>query len=164
MSEFNSSTFLIAYIISNLVGLLILWASVSKPKWARWIFVLLFSWAAVVNFTTAQLEPNLYMSYGPHALPLYRDFIFGWFQFHISVFVSLVAIGQLLIVFGLLLPGIWFKLACIGIIIFLLAIAPLGWSTAFPFSIVVSLAAFFLMRTADIHTTHIPFRKHKTVY
>ena len=43
------------------------------------------------------------------------------------------------------LKGAWVKWACIGVIIFLMAIAPLGYYAAFPFSVTVSLAAFFIL-------------------
>jgi hypothetical protein len=59
----------------------------------------------------------------------------------------LIAVGQFIIAFGMLLKGIWVKLSCIGSIIFLLAIAPC--SSAFPFSITVFLAAFLIYKNDE---------------
>nr|MBP9099551.1 hypothetical protein [Ferruginibacter sp.] len=61
--------------------------------------------------------------------------------------------GQLIIGLGLLARGMIVKLSCIGGIIFMLAIAPLGFGAAFPFSITSSVALFLLYRhhfTKDI--------------
>jgi hypothetical protein len=60
--------------------------------------------------------------------------------------VSLIANGEGLIAVGMILKGWWVKLACMGVIIFQLSIAPLGVYAAFPFSITVSVAAFFILR------------------
>lgn len=43
----------------------------------------------------------------------------------------------------------WVRAACIGAIVFLLAIAPLGVGSAFPFSITVSVAAFLVIRKRE---------------
>lgn len=46
--------------------------------------------------------------------------------------------------------GWWVKWACIGTIIFLAAIAPLGVGAGFPFSVTVSIAAWFIIRRDDL--------------
>lgn len=142
-------TLWIIYIVANLIGLLILWAGIKKPRLARWLFFFLFAWAAGVNYTTANSYPEVYLTYADHSITIYSRFINGWFSKHVSVMVSFIAIGQVLIALGILLKGYWVKLACIGIMIFLIAIAPLGIYAAFPFSITVSLAAFFILLTDD---------------
>jgi len=60
--------------------------------------------------------------------------------------VPLIAVGQLLISVGFLLRGWWVKWACIGAIIFLFSIAPLMVGAGFPFSIVVSIAAYLILK------------------
>lgn len=60
--------------------------------------------------------------------------------------VTLISAGQGAIAIGFLLKGWWVKLAGIGAILFLLAIAPLGVGAGFPFSITVSIAAFFILQ------------------
>ena len=56
-----------------------------------------------------------------------------------------------LIALGMLLKGIWVRLACIGAIIFLLAIAPLGLYAAFPFSLIAGAACFFILKQDDLN-------------
>ncbi|SMO60522.1 hypothetical protein [Fodinibius sediminis] len=156
--------YLIPCAVSNVIGLLILWAAYKKPKLARGLFSLLFGWACWYNFTTAFESPQMYLEYATMSIPLYSDFIEGWFKDHITIMVSAIAIGQGLIALGILLQGWWVRLACLGIIIFLISIAPLGVGAGFPFSITVSVAAYrvmrkddkaFLMKWKPMHTSHV---------
>ncbi len=145
----NSQLLIIAYSVSNILGVLILWAAVKKTKLARLLFVLLFAWASWTNYSTSHTKPEVYLEYSQFAARFYRGFISGWFAEHITTMVSLISIGQALIAIGMSLNGIWMKLACIGAIIFFLCIAPLGIGAGFPFSISVSLAAYFILRKDD---------------
>jgi hypothetical protein len=113
------------------------------------MFVLLFAWASVINFATCRTNPEVYREYGKKSIEIYSTFINGWFSNHITAFVTFVAIGQALIAVGMLLKGNWVKVACIGIIVFLIGIAPLGLYSAFPFSITVSIAAFLVFKLHD---------------
>lgn len=149
MKVLENSGWLTAYIISNLVGLIFLFAAIKKPYLARLLFVLLFGWAAVFNFWLCHERPQEYLTYAEASLPLYRDFILGWFSRHVTEMVSMIAIGEALIAIGMLLRSWWVKLACIGVIIFQLAIAPLGVYAAFPFSLTVALAALFIYRNKN---------------
>lgn len=136
----------IAYTASNIVGLLLLIVSIKAPRLARLMFVLLFGWAAWINYTTSHQQPAVYLMYAEQSIGIYSKFINGWFKHHITGFISLIAIGQGFIALGMLLKGWLVKLACVGGILFLLAIAPLGIYSAFPFSLTVSLALFFILK------------------
>jgi hypothetical protein len=57
----------------------------------------------------------------------------------------LIAVGQFLIAIGILLKGWWVKWACIGAMIFLFSIIPLMVGSAFPFSLIVSWAAWLVL-------------------
>jgi hypothetical protein len=149
MNYDDALTLIIAYIASNIVGLLFLWAGYRNTKLARFLFVLLFSWASWINFTTARVSPEVYLEYSKKSLEIYSSFINGWFAGHITLFVTAIAIGQGLIALGMLLKGKWVTLACIGSILFLISIAPLGLYAAFPFSITVSVAAYFIIKRDD---------------
>lgn len=142
----NPKTILIAALVSNLAGLLFLLAAIRQPRFARLLFFLLFSWASWTNYTTSHQHPELYLVYAQKSISLYTDFINGWFKLHITVFVSGIAFGQALIAIGMLLKGTWVKLACMGAIIFLLGIAPLGIYAAFPFPLIVAAAAYIISR------------------
>jgi hypothetical protein len=86
------------------------------------------------------------MMYANTAVGFYRDFIDGWFKEQIRLLVPMIATGQLMIGTGMLAGRKWLVLGCMGIIVFLMAIAPLGVGSAFPFSITVSIAAYFVFR------------------
>lgn len=140
------SNYLFPYILSNIIGLLFLWIAFKKPHLARLMFVLLFGWACWINYTLSHEKPELYLDYANAAIPLYAEFINGWFRQHITEMVTLIAIGQGLIAIGMVLKGGWVKMASIGVIVFLVAISPLGLYAAFPFSVTVSLAAWFIIK------------------
>jgi hypothetical protein len=146
MNGLQNSTYFAGYIISNIIGLLILWTAIKKPALARLMLVLIFGWACGLNYFLAHQKPEAYLNYADTSIKWYADFIHGWFRQHITEMVSLIAIGEGLIAVGMILKGWWVKLACMGVIIFQLSIAPLGVYAAFPFSITVSVAAFFILR------------------
>ena len=113
------------WIISNSVAISILICAILRPKLARLLFVLLFLWAFWLNYTTAQTSPNDYIEYAKFTpFHLYADFINGWFKSHIVSMVTYIAIGQGLIAIGMMLKGWMVRLACIGAILFFLAISP----------------------------------------
>ena len=136
----------IAWIISNIVALLLLFLSWKRKNAARVLFAILFIWASWTNWQTAHHNPNDYLDYGKYAIGFYQKIIDGIFAEHITGFVSLIAVAQLLIGLGLLARGMIVKISCIGGIIFFLGIAPLGFGSAFPFSITACIALFLLYR------------------
>jgi hypothetical protein len=137
------------YIISQGASLIILLAAWKNTRIARGLFSLLFLWAAGVNMYSGLTKPDVYLEYADMALPFYKDFINGWFSRYNQIIIPLIAIGQLLIGMGMLLKGRWVQLACIGAIVFLLAIAPFLVGAAFPFSITVSVAAWLILKKDD---------------
>ena len=149
MNYDNSQTLIIAYAVSNIIGLLFLWVAFINTKLVRFFFAVLFAWAAWINFTTACFTPGIYLDYGKSAINIYSTFINGWFANHITILVTTIAIGQGLIALGMLLSGKWVTLACIGTIVFLVSIAPLGLYAVFPFSITVSIAAWIVLQRDD---------------
>jgi hypothetical protein len=134
------------YAVSNIVGVVLIWAALKKPIWCRMFLAAFFLWASCFNFTTAITNPTIYLTYAKlDALLLYRDFINGFFSKHITVIVCLIAIGQFKIFLGLLLNKIWVKLGIIGGIVFGLAIAPLGVGSGFPTTVSMAVAFFILL-------------------
>jgi hypothetical protein len=141
--------FLIPYIISQVASIIILIVAWKKTKWARVLFALLFFWASGTNMFIGITKPDTYQLYADLAIPLYSDFINGWFSRHNYIVIPLIAAGQFLIASGMLLKGWWVSAATIGAIIFLLSIAPLMVGAAFPFSITVSVAAWLIFLNDD---------------
>jgi hypothetical protein len=139
--------YLLPYIISNALFLLCLIAVEKRTIWARIFLAMVFLWASYTNFTTAFSNPDIYLEYGELTpLPLYREFINGFFAQHIKSLVSVAAAGEFLIFVGLILNKGWVKSACIGGIIFGLAISPLGVGSAFPATVLMALSFWVLFR------------------
>lgn len=136
----------VAYAISNVIGVALVWAAVKKPMWCRIFLAAFFLWASCFNFTTAITNPAIYLTYAKlNALPLYREFINGFFSKHITIIVCLIAVGQFKIFLGLVLNKIWVRLGIIGGIIFGFAIAPLGIGSGFPATVSMAIAFFVLL-------------------
>src|SRR5688572_27223625 len=154
--------YLLPYLISQAASLVILIAACWKTRWARWLFSVLFFWASVTNMCIGLADPDSYLDNARFAIPLYQDFINGWFSHYNHIIIPLIAVGQFFIAVGMLLHKWWVKLACIGSIIFLLSIAPLMIGSAFPFSITVSIAAVLILIEDD--KNYIWKRQEKSVF
>jgi len=141
--------YLVPYLISQAASLIILIAAWKRTRWARWLFSVLFLWASATNMYIGLTDPDSYLNNAQFAIPLYQDFINGWFSHYNHMIIPLIAVGQFFIAVGMLLRSWWVKLACIGSIIFLLSIAPLMVGAAFPFSITVSIAAWLILLNDD---------------
>lgn len=147
MKGLENQTYLLLYIISNAIAILLLLLAWKQPRIARLLFFLLFGWASWMNWTTALQNPQFYIEYADLSfLRVYKQFIRGWFSTHITEMVGFIATCQALIAVSMLLKGRMLKAGCFGAIIFLLAIAPLGVGSAFPFSIIASVALYLILR------------------
>ena len=148
MKGLENPTHLLLYIISNVVALLLLWSAWKQPRMARLLFFLLFAWASWTNWTTALNHPQFYIEYADLSfLNIYKQFIRGWFSNHITGTVGFIATCQAFIAVSMILKGWVLKLGTIGAIMFLLAIAPLGVGSGFPFSLFASAALYFILRS-----------------
>lgn len=141
--------YLFLYVISQVASVILLMVAWRKTKWARVLFALLFFWASGTNMYIGITNPDTYQAYADMAIPVYRDFINGWFSRHNHLVIPLIAVGQFLIALGMLLRGWWVTAGCLGAILFLLSIAPLMVGAAFPFSITVSIAAWLILLSDD---------------
>jgi hypothetical protein len=127
--------YLLPYLISNLVALAILGLAFWRPRIVKWTWVVIFLWAATMNTLTATREPWQYLVYGALTpSDALRGFIDGWFSQHVTEMVLSIAVGQVAIAL-LLAADDTRRLGVIGASVFLLAIAPLGVGSAFPFSL-----------------------------
>ena len=138
--------YLVPWIISQVFSIVLLFIAWKKPVWARYIFSVMFLAAGTFNWFTVTNTPEAYQMYAETAIGFYRDFINGWFRDHVLLAVGAIATGQLLIGAGMMAGRRWLAFSCLVIIIFLIAIAPLGVGSAFPFSITVSIAVFLVYR------------------
>ncbi len=134
------------YIISNVAAVALLICSVRFKKICSILLALLFGWASWTNWHLSHNNPEVYLQYSKYAMGFYTQIINGIFSRHITTFVSLIALSQCMIALGLLCNGVLFRIACIGAIIFLLAISPLGVGSAFPSGLTLSLALGILYK------------------
>lgn len=147
MKALDNNTYLVLCIISNIIALLMLLAAWKHYRISRLMFFLVFVWASWTNWNEAIIAPQFYLDYaGLTFSDLYRDFIKGWFSWHITLAVGFIATCQALIAISMLLKGWIFKTGAIGAIIFMLAIAPLGVGAAFPCTLILAVAMWLLLR------------------
>ncbi len=141
------SEYWLPYTISQIVFLLLLFVSWRWFTVGRLLWILVFFAAGIFNFYTASTQPEAYVMYADSALlPLYKNFVLGEFAKHPALFIKPIATGQILVSILLMAPGRFFKLVCLGGIIFLLAISPLGVGSALPATVVDAVALFFLWK------------------
>ncbi|HET6345758.1 MAG TPA: hypothetical protein VFH51_12555 [Myxococcota bacterium] len=136
------------YVGWNTIAIALILVAAKWPKLARVLFSVLFLGAGVWNLFASLTMPAFYVAtYGPVATPPYAAFITGPFAANPALFVVPIALGQLAI--GLLAAGTGarVRLAMLGSMAFLLAIAPMGVGAAFPFSLFGILAAYLVFRT-----------------
>lgn len=142
----ENQAYLLPYIISNVVALVLLYCASQWPRVGRLLFLLLFAWASWTNWNTALDTPEVYLDYANLTfLDLYRETIQGWFSEHILLAVGIIATCQALIAVSMALKGWLFRLGATGAILFLVAIAPLGVGAAFPATLIMALAMGVLM-------------------
>ncbi|MEK6153928.1 hypothetical protein WIW50_11735 [Flavobacteriaceae bacterium 3-367] len=140
------------WIISNSIALLFLVASIRIPKLARFLFVLLFSWACWINYTTSHSSPEVYLDYATFTpFNIYKTFINSWFKENVTVMVTAISFGQALIAIGMMLNGWFVRLACMGAIIFFLAISPLGIGSGFPVPLISVVTIYFILKKDDLN-------------
>lgn len=150
MKGLENSTYLLGYIISNVVAIIMLWATWKNQRMGRFLFFLLFAWASVTNASFAMNQPEVYLEYADMAwLNSYKQFIQGWFSEHILLSVGFVAISQGLIAFSMWLKGLLLRVGATGAIIFLLAILPLGVGSGSPCTLIMAIGMFLILKTKE---------------
>jgi hypothetical protein len=137
--------YLVPYVVSNAVALILIFISYVIPKIARYIWVVIFLAAGVLNLVTVLRTPEVYLVYGKTAiLQIYKDFVYGFFSLHIRTVVVGIATGQILVAVLLIFKKLFFWLGVIGGVIFLVAIAPLGIGSAFPSTLLLAMGLIAL--------------------
>jgi|Deesub1362B_J571_1020462.scaffolds.fasta_scaffold00006_289 hypothetical protein len=135
----NFSELWVPYVVTHLItfGLIFIcfkWPKVGKIAWA-----IVFLLAGGFNLWGALTNPERYIhGFGPTAIGFYQRFIYGPFSAHPSLFIGLIALGQLLVGLFLMLKKPFFSLGILGGIIFLLAISPLGVGSIFPSTLLMA--------------------------
>lgn len=147
MKGLENQTFLIAYIISNVLAVIFLIASIRFPRASRLLYAVLFGWASWANWNMAINNPHDYLSYADVTfLPVYKTFILGWFSEHIRISVGVIATAQASVAIAVLMKGWMYRLGLLGGILFLIAIIPLGVGSAFPCTLLLALGLVMLRK------------------
>jgi hypothetical protein len=162
MNDADFQIFFIANILSNIIAILILIAAWLRPPIARVAFVLIFSIACWVNWQTVIVIPEAYQTFAQVAvLPWYQQFIQGWFRDHTLLLVGFIATCQGLIAMALLGRGWVYKAALLAGTIFLLAVIPLGFGSAFPCTLILAIALILLWRRdVPLFSNKLPVMHH----
>ncbi len=133
------------YIISNIVAVFVVISAMMWPTVARVLLSAIFIAAFALNLFTAIVQPSAYLYFGELSTnEFYRSIILGPFSEHIQLYVSVIAVCQLLIGVFIAYKGKLMNIAMVGGIFFLLAISPLGYGAAFPSTLIMSLAFVIL--------------------
>ena len=134
------------FLISNTIALVVLCLAWKKPLAARISLGVIFVAASLANTIVSITNPADYLNYSQFAVfELYHNFIEGWFATHIQAMVLCIAAGQFLIAVGMFANDSLLKPAIVGIVIFGMAIAPLGIGSAFPCSVLLAISAALLL-------------------
>ena len=135
------------FIISHVLALLYVMAAWRRPRATRYVTGVGFLFAGAFNAWWAATAPAIYVAaYGPHAIPLYRTFIYGAFARHTAAFVLAIAAGQMAIGVLAFAPLPWRRLSYAGAIVFLVAITPLGIGAAAPSELIFAVGVALLFR------------------
>ena len=160
MTGLSNSMYLMLYIISNVVALLIILAAWKNERMARLMLFIVFAWASWTNWNEALTAPQFYLDYaGLTFSGWYKSFINGWFSNHITVAVVFIATCQALIAISMILKGWIFKTGAVGAIVFLLAIVPLGVGSAFPCTLILAISVWIVLRHKQIDYLWLPHSK-----
>lgn len=127
------------FITFSLIFICYKWPKIGKVAWGI-VFIL----AGIFNIYTGISNPQAYVDYGQYAVGLYQKFIYGLFSSYTSLFVSLIASGQILVGIFLLMKRTLLLFGIVGGIIFLLAISPLGIGSAFPSTLLMAISLVLL--------------------
>src|SRR6185436_316080 len=120
MKGLDNELYITLLIVSNVIAILQLIASIKWPRIARLSFFLLFTWASWINWKTAIQTPGDYLEYADLTwISWYAAFIKGWFAQHVLLAVGCIASCQALIAISMLLKGWIYTTGCAGAIIFL---------------------------------------------
>jgi len=141
----NSQEIWIPYLITHLLSFGLIFICYKWPKIGKISWAVIFIAAGIFNLYSVISDPQQYVNtYGQHAIPLYKKFIFGFFSTHTLLFVALIASGQIMVGILLFLQKTHFKIGLLGGIIFLTAISPLGIGAAFPSTLLMAFSLILL--------------------
>ena len=137
--------FILPYIIINFLCLVLIVLCARKFSTGKNIIGLIFLAACFINIYHIIKDPESYIDYGKTSLLyFYTDFIYGEFKNIEVVFLLIISAIQLFIAISLFGEGLLLGYGIVLGIIFLILIAPLGVSFAFPSPLLIAIALLIL--------------------
>ncbi|MEP7318062.1 MAG: hypothetical protein ABI921_04965 [Panacibacter sp.] len=147
MKGFENEIYRYMLFVSTGISIIMLLVAIWWPRIARFLFFVLFAWAAYTNWQTSQQTPIVYVEYADLVWSnLYKNIINGWFAKHVELVVGVIAVCQGLIAISMLLKGVIFRIGAIGAIVFLAAIIPFGVGSGFPTTLIMCIALIIILR------------------
>jgi hypothetical protein len=140
----DSQNILIPYIVNHSVSLFLIFICWKWPKIGKVTWGIIFILAGIFNIYTVTSNPQAYLNYSRWAVSPYKSFINGVFSTNTSLFIYLIASGQIVVGIFLLMKRKFFHLGLFGGILFLIAIAPLGRGSAFPSTLLMAISLILL--------------------
>jgi hypothetical protein len=139
--------YFIPIFIGNLLAIILMLLSYHFPRVLRVIWGAIFITMGVVSLITVYNNPSVFIDLiGSKPVKFYQDFIDKTMVEHPGAFILLLGVIQILFGGMIWSRKVWFILGCIGAVLFLLAILPLGLAITFPLTIFMALSIIFLMR------------------
>ena len=139
------------YIVSQVAAVAYVLAAWRWPRATRYVTGIGFLFAGAFNVWTASTAPGTYVTgFGPHAIPPYREFIYGAFARHTAAFILLIATGQIAVGVLAFAPLPWRRLSYVGAIVFLVAITPLGIGAGAPATLIFAVGVALLFRERQV--------------
>jgi hypothetical protein len=143
-----TSALLLPLFVANAFAVAFLVLALYRPNVARIITGGGFVLAGLTNGTLAVLDPQIYIrGFGPHALGVYKTFIYAVVAQRPGRLILAIAVWQLLVGACILVNSSDFtRLGCVAAAVFLVGISPLGVGCAFPSNLILAAAAVVLVR------------------
>lgn len=142
----NYQEYMLPVILSNLLAIIIMLSCLQIPKIMRAVMGLIFIVAGFINLINVYNNPSVYVDgFGPVAIDVYKDIIYGPFSKQPGIYVALISIGQVLVGALLWLKKFWYNVGAFGGFIFFVAIIPLGAGSAFPAPVFLAIGMLSLL-------------------
>jgi hypothetical protein len=143
-----TSDLLLPLFVANAVSVAFFVLALYRPDAARVIAGVGFILAGLVNFALALIDPQIYVrGFGPHAMGVYKDVIYGILAQGPGRLILAIAVWQLLVGGVTLVKRSEFvKLGCLAMTCFLVGISPLGVGSGFPSTLILAAATVVLLR------------------
>jgi hypothetical protein len=144
---FSNPVVIVFVLVVNLIALFMTWLAWKRPPLGRLAFALMFFFAAGVNFYYALADPEEYVYYADFAMVEgYRSLILNASAETIRAILIVTALAQLAVAGAFLSSGRLLEIGALAGVVFLLAIAPLGWAAAFPATVIQAIGAYLIYR------------------